>query len=65
MNQAMGGLVLMCKCTSFSLSWTALFVGTIANIYLAEKKIGIASWPIEGKKQYFTLLFFGSEENGE
>ena len=55
----------MCKCTSFSLAWTALFVGTIAKIYLTEKKIGIASWPIEGKKQYFTLLFFGSEENGE
>ena len=28
------------------------FVGTIANIYLAEKKLGIANWPIEGKKQY-------------
>ena len=28
------------------------FVGTIANIYLAEKKVGIANWLIEGKKQY-------------
>ena len=28
------------------------FVGTIANIYLAEKKLGIVNWPIEGKKQY-------------
>ena len=37
----------------------ALFVGTIANIYLAEKKLGIANWPIEGKKrpQHFSLLF--------
>ena len=28
------------------------FVGTIANIYLAEKKLGFVNWPIEGKKQY-------------
>ena len=28
------------------------FVGTIANIYLAEKNLGIANGPIEGKKQY-------------
>ena len=28
------------------------FVGTTANIYLAEKKLGIVNWPIEGKKQY-------------
>ena len=27
------------------------FVGTIANIYLAEKKLGIVNWPIESKKQ--------------
>ena len=26
------------------------FVGTIANIYLAKKKMGIVNWPIEGKK---------------
>ena len=30
-------------CTLYS------FVGTIANIYLAEKKSGIANWLIEGK----------------
>ena len=28
------------------------FVGTIANMYLAEKKLAIVNWPIEGKKQY-------------
>ena len=28
------------------------FVGTITNIYLAEKKMGIANWPIGCKKQY-------------
>ena len=28
------------------------FVGTIANIYLAEKRLGIANWPIDSKKQY-------------
>ena len=28
------------------------FVGTIANIYLAEKRLGIVNWPIESKKQY-------------
>ena len=28
------------------------FVGTIANKYLAEKNLGIANWPIEGKKQH-------------
>ena len=28
------------------------FVGTIANIYLAEKKLGIVNWPTEGTKQY-------------
>ena len=28
------------------------FVGTIANIYLAEKKLGFVNWPLEGKKQY-------------
>ena len=28
------------------------FVDTIANIYLAEKRLGIVNWPIEGKKQY-------------
>ena len=28
------------------------FVGTITNIYLAEKKLVIVNWPIEGKKQY-------------
>ena len=33
-------------CTLYS------FVGTIANIYLAEKKLSIVNWPIEGKKQY-------------
>ena len=26
------------------------FVGTIANIYLAEKNMSIANWPIEGNK---------------
>ena len=37
-------------------SWIVMlhsFVSTIANIYLAEKKMGIVNWPIEGKKQYF------------
>ena len=29
------------------------FVGTIANMYLAEKKLGIANWPIESKKLCF------------
>ena len=29
------------------------FVGIIANIYLAEKKLGVVNWPIEGKKQRF------------
>ena len=28
------------------------FLGTITNIYLAEKKLGIVNWPIEGKRQY-------------
>ena len=45
----MGGLNLMCKCISFFLY---SFVGTISNIYLAEKNLEIANWPIEGKKQY-------------
>ena len=27
------------------------FVGTIANIYLAKKKLGIINWPIEGKRK--------------
>ena len=40
---------------SFSLLSTALFVGTIADIYW--KKLGTGNWPIEGKKkQYFALL---------
>ena len=28
------------------------FVATIGNIYLAEKKLDIANWPIEDKNQY-------------
>ena len=28
------------------------FVSTIAKIYLAEKNLGIANWPIDSKKQY-------------
>ena len=35
---------------SFFLLWTALFTGTIANIFLAKEN-GIANWPIEGKKK--------------
>ena len=54
-NHAMRGLVLTCKCISFFLLWTALFVGTNVNIYL-PKKLGIANWPIKGKKQYFMLF---------
>ena len=48
LSQEMGGLNLRCKCISFLYS----FVGTTANIYLAEKNLGIAKWPIEVKKQY-------------
>ena len=29
------------------------FAGTIANIYLAEKKLGIVNQPIEGKNNMF------------
>ena len=50
MNQVMGRLALMCKCIKF------FFVGTTANIYLAEKKLGVANYTIEGYK-YFTLLY--------
>ena len=43
---------------SFFLLWTALFTGTIANIFLAKKK-GIANWPIEGKKNttFYIVVF--------
>ena len=43
---------------SFFLLLTALFVGTIANIYLAEKKLGIANWTTEGKKTIFYIMVF-------
>ena len=45
-------------CLSFFLLRTALFVGTIANIYLVEKKLGIANWPTEGKKAIFYIMVF-------
>ena len=48
----MGGLNLMCKCKVFFKFFLYSFVGTIANIYLAEKSLSIANWPIEDKKQY-------------
>ena len=48
----MGGLNLMCKCTVFFKFFLYSFVGTIANIYLAEKSLSIANWPTEDKKQY-------------
>ena len=53
----MGGLALMCKFISFFLLWTALFVGTNSNIYLA-KKMGIANWPIKAKKKIFYIIVF-------
>ena len=37
------------------------FVGTTANIYFAEKKLGVANYTIEGYK-YFTLLYSQSRE---
>ena len=40
----------------FYLLWTAPIAGTIANLYFMEQKVGIANWPIGGKKQYSTLL---------
>ena len=49
---------------SLLLFWTALFVGIIADIYLAEKILGIANWPIEGKKNNILHYFVHSEENG-
>ena len=42
----------------FFLLWTALSLGTIANIYLAETKLGIAKWPTEGKKTIFYIIVF-------
>ena len=42
----------------FFLLWTAPSLGTIANIYLAETKLGIAKWPIEGKKTIFYIIVF-------
>ena len=48
---------------SFFLLWTALFVGTIADIFLTKikknKKNGIANWPIEGKKNtiFYIIVF--------
>ena len=41
---------------SFFLLWIALFVGTIADTYSAEKKLAITIWPIEGKKK--TTVFY-------
>ena len=44
----------------FFLLWTAQFAPTIANIYLAEKKLGIANWSIEGKKNpaiFYIIVF--------
>ena len=50
---------------SFFLLWTALFAATIANVYLAEKKLGITNWRIEGKKKNNILHYcIHSEENG-
>ena len=52
LTQVIGGLNLVCKYIFFFKFFLYSFVGTIANIYLAEKNLGIANWPIEGKKQY-------------
>ena len=61
MNQVMGGLGLMCKFISFEficffLLWTTLFTGIISNMYLAEKILSIANWPIECKKNPNNIL---------
>ena len=45
----------------FYLLWTAPIAGTIANLYFMEQKMGIANWPIGGKKQYSTLLWQADE----
>ena len=39
------------------------FVGTIANIYLTEKKLCIVNWPIEGKKQYVFCQTIATHKN--
>ena len=44
----------------FYLLWTAV-AGTIANLYFMEQKMGIANWPIGGKRQYSTLLWQADE----
>ena len=57
-NQVMRGFILMCKCIRFFKFFLSSFVGTIANIYLAEKKLGIANWTLDGKKTIFQIIAF-------
>ena len=48
---------------TFSLSFfLSSFVDTIANIYLAEKKLDIANWSIDGKNNILHKCVH-SEEN--
>ena len=37
----------------------------ILNIYLAEKQLGIANWPIEGKKTIFHCCVYSEEKVGK
>ena len=53
---------------SFFLLWTALFAATIANVYLAEKKLGITNWRIEGKKKktiFYIIVFIVKKMAGK